>query len=149
MDIIEKEFLVKGILGLSEVADFIVELSSKSNVFFLKGDLGAGKTTLVQEVCKKFGTKDQVVSPSFSLVNIYSYDKGEIYHIDLYRLNDMAEAIDLGIEEYLYSNNICFIEWPQIIENISPDLYFEINIEILEQSKRKITITRKEAFLIA
>jgi tRNA threonylcarbamoyladenosine biosynthesis protein TsaE len=144
-----KEFTVEGIKGLDHVAKYIIELSDKSKVFYLKGDLGARKTTLVQQIGDLLGTKDQIVSPSFALVNIYKYKKGEIYHIDLYRLNDMDEAIDLGIEDYLYSDNFCFIEWPQIIENISPDLYFEINIEIIEKNKRKITIESKEAFLIA
>jgi len=139
-----KEFIVDGINGLNSVADYIIELSSISKVFYLKGDLGAGKTTLVQAICKKLGSVDQVVSPSFALVNIYSSTHGEIYHIDLYRLNDLDEAIDLGIEDYLYSSNYCFIEWPQIIEHISPEIYFEINIEMLSENKRKIGFLKNE-----
>ncbi|HHH52971.1 MAG TPA: tRNA (adenosine(37)-N6)-threonylcarbamoyltransferase complex ATPase subunit type 1 TsaE, partial [Bacteroidetes bacterium] len=69
---------------------------------------------------------------------------GEIYHIDLYRLDNLDEIIDLGIEDYLYSDNFCFVEWPEMIENISPEEYFEINIEILNDFKRKIIILRKE-----
>ena len=137
-----KEFIVNSIEDLSIIADYIINLED-SKVFFLKGNLGTGKTTFVQQICKKLGSIDNVVSPSFALVNNYSSKKGEIYHIDLYRLNDIEEAVDLGIEEYLYSDNFCFIEWPEIIESISPESYFEINIEILDETQRKIVILKK------
>lgn len=137
-----KEFLIDGIEELNEVANYITKIKD-SNVFFLKGNLGAGKTTFVQQVCNSLGVKDQATSPSFALVNIYNSSSGEIYHIDLYRLNDVEEAIDLGIEDYLYSNNYCFIEWPELIESIAPEVYYEININILGDSKRKIVILKK------
>ena len=137
-----KEFIVEGIEELNVVVNYLTEIND-SKVFFLNGNLGAGKTTFIQQVCKSLGVKDQVTSPSFALVNIYDSSGGEIYHIDLYRLNDIEEAIDLGIEDYLYSNNYCFIEWPEIIENIAPEVYYEININILEESKRKIVILKK------
>ncbi len=141
---IVKEYIINGIDELDEVAKYISKLESKYNLFYLKGNLGAGKTTLIQKISTILGSPDQVVSPSFALVNIYNSSQGEIYHIDLYRLEDIEEAIDLGIEDYLYSGNYCFVEWPELIENISPEEYFEINIEILDDFKRKIIILKNE-----
>ncbi len=141
---IAKEYIINGIDELDEVAKFISKLESKYNLFYLKGNLGAGKTTLIQKIAVILGSPDQVVSPSFALVNIYNSSQGEIYHIDLYRLEDIEEAIDLGIEDYLYNSNYCFVEWPELIENISPEEYFEINIEILDDFKRKIIILKNE-----
>lgn len=141
---IAKEYIINGIDELDEVAKFISKLESKYNLFYLKGNLGAGKTTLIQKIAAILGSPDQVVSPSFALVNIYNSSQGEIYHIDLYRLEDIEEAIDLGIEDYLYNSNYCFVEWPELIENISPEEYFEINIEILDDFKRKIIILKNE-----
>ncbi|HEB61922.1 MAG TPA: tRNA (adenosine(37)-N6)-threonylcarbamoyltransferase complex ATPase subunit type 1 TsaE [Bacteroidetes bacterium] len=141
---IVKEYIINGIDELDEVAKYISKLESKYNLFYLKGNLGAGKTTLIQKIATILGSPDQVVSPSFALVNIYNSSQGEIYHIDLYRLEDIEEAIDLGIEDYLYSRNYCFVEWPELIENISPEEYFEINIEILDDFKRKIIILKNE-----
>lgn len=138
------EFIVKDILGLGEVAEYLSRIKSKYNLFYFKGNLGAGKTTLIQKISGILGSKDRVVSPSFALVNIYDSPKGEIYHIDLYRLENVEEAIDLGIEDYLYSDNYCFVEWPEIIESISPEEYYEINIEILGDFIRKIVILKKE-----
>ena len=139
-----KEYIVNGIDELDEISRYISNLESKYNLFYFKGNLGAGKTTLIQKISTALGSGDQVVSPSFALVNIYDSSQGEIYHIDLYRLKDLEEAIDLGIEDYLYSQNYCFVEWPELIENISPEEYFEINIEILDDFKRKIIILKKE-----
>lgn len=139
-----KEFIVEDLEGYDTVAKYLLGLKSKYNLFYLKGDLGAGKTTLVQKVSEYLDAEDQVVSPSFALINIYDSPNGEIYHIDLYRLDNLDEIIDLGIEDYLYSDNFCFVEWPEMIENISPEEYFEINIEILNDFKRKIIILRKE-----
>jgi tRNA threonylcarbamoyladenosine biosynthesis protein TsaE len=139
-----KEYIANNIEDLEEIAGYIKKLQSKYNLFYFKGNLGAGKTTLIQKICLALGSEDRIVSPSFALVNIYNSLKGEIYHIDLYRLEDMEEAIDLGIEDYLYSPNYCFVEWPELIENISPEEFFEINIEILDDFKRKIVILKKE-----
>lgn len=139
-----KEFIVEGIENLDSVADYIVEISSNHKVFFLNGDLGAGKTTLVKKVCEKLGSNDRIVSPTFALVNIYDSNFSEIYHIDLYRLDNIEEAIELGIEDYLYSNKYCFIEWASIIKPISPEIYFEINIEILDINKRKVVILEQQ-----
>ena len=140
------EFIIDDVRQLNKVAERIVANAGDIKVWFFKGDLGAGKTALIQEICKILDVEDVVVSPSFALVNVYNNgkDKKEIYHIDLYRLKNTEEAIDLGIEDYLYSGNYCFIEWPQIIEDIAPGVYLEIEMEILPDSKRKIKINKKK-----
>ncbi len=141
---INKKFIIHNINELDEVANFIIKISKNSKIFYLTGDLGSGKTTLVQKICKILGSKDTIVSPSFALVNIYDSKVGDIYHIDLYRLNDIEEIINLGIEDYLYNSNYCFVEWPQLLKNISPELYYEININIIDNNSRKIEILLKE-----
>lgn len=93
-------------------------------VFAFDGPMGAGKTTFIKKLCETMGTMDVVNSPTFAIVNVYDVEqpyKGEVYHFDCYRLKDIREAMDFGAEEYLYSGNYCFIEWPHIIENILPD----------------------------
>jgi len=139
-----KEFTITNIDELNIIADYVINQSSISKLFYLKGDLGAGKTTFIQYICNKLKTKDKVVSPSFALINIYNSTFGDIYHIDLYRIKDIEEAIDLGIEDYLYSDNYCFIEWADIIKPISPEVYFEIKIDILDNNSRHIVITKIE-----
>jgi len=139
-----KDFIIKDIYELDIVANYILEISKLSKLFYLKGDLGAGKTTLVQHICNKLNTTDKVVSPSFALINIYNSNDNEIYHIDLYRIKDLEEAIDLGIEDYIYNDNYCFVEWADIIKPISPEIYFEIEIKILNKNSRQIVITKIE-----
>ena len=81
--------------------------------------MGAGKTTFIKKLCEEMGTADVVNSPTFAIVNVYDVEqpyKGEVYHFDCYRLKDIREAMDFGAEEYLYSGNCCFIEWPRLIE---------------------------------
>lgn len=137
------QFTISGVEQLNEIAsDILMEFSDK-RVFFLKGNLGAGKTSLIQYVCKHLGIKEKVVSPSFAIINIYRSEVHQIYHIDLYRLNKTEEAIDLGIEEYLYSGDYCFIEWPEMIEGIYSSPLVNIDIDILENKERLITITEK------
>ena len=91
-------------------------LSSGAKILLLEGELGAGKTTLVKALCIALDSKDEVTSPTFGLVNEYRAGNGNpIYHIDLYRLNTIEEAIQIGVEEYLFSGTWCFIEWPELI----------------------------------
>ena len=110
-----------------------------TRLYLITGDLGAGKTTLVTEFCKQLGVIDQVSSPTFSIINEYSTSKGDnIYHLDLYRLKDDEEAINIGIEDYLYTTNYTFIEWPEIIEHFLPDDILRIHIQNIDKSTRKI-----------
>lgn len=103
--------------------------------------MGAGKTTLIKEICKQLGVEDNISSPTFSLVNEYETKNGELaYHFDFYRITDEEEALDIGIEDYFYSGNWCFIEWPENVENLLPLDAVEIHITILEDGKRNIQL---------
>ena len=110
----------------------------KYNVVTFVGDLGSGKTTLIQSLGKELGVKDNISSPTFSIINEYSGNNGPVYHIDLYRLKDESEAMDIGIEEYLYGDGVCMIEWPQIILDICPYPHIMIKIENLGKFTRTL-----------
>ena len=112
-------------------------------VFAFDGVMGAGKTTFIKQMVKEMGSMDIVNSPTFAIVNVYDVEqphKGEVYHFDCYRLKDIREAIDFGAEEYLYSGNYCFIEWPEKIEALLPEDTVWVKIEPQENGERKLTI---------
>ena len=112
-------------------------------VFAFDGQMGAGKTTFIKKLCEEMGTLDVVNSPTFAIVNVYDVErpyKGEVYHFDCYRLKDIREAMDFGAEEYLYSGNYCFIEWPEMIEALLPEDTVWIKIEPQENGNRLLTI---------
>ena len=123
-----------------KVSDYLIK-NKKSNIFLLSGNMGSGKTTFIQSLCKNFGVLDNVLSPTFSLVNEYILNsKLLIYHFDLYRVKSVEELIEIGFDEYIYSKNICLIEWPEIAKEIIPNNNIRIEIEINENLKRNITI---------
>lgn len=106
-------------IEMAEVAEIITNYFQNEKLFTFTGDLGAGKTTLISMICKELGSVDDVSSPTYSLVNEYKTNKGEtIYHIDCYRINSIEEAIDAGIEDVMYSDAFCFIEWPSKIKTL-------------------------------
>ncbi|HFA48916.1 MAG TPA: tRNA (adenosine(37)-N6)-threonylcarbamoyltransferase complex ATPase subunit type 1 TsaE [Bacteroidetes bacterium] len=136
---------INNIKEIGFAASQILNFSKTAKTFALSGDLGAGKTTLVQAICRHLGITENVTSPTFSLVNEYPFqDKnGEaklLRHLDLYRLKTIEEALGIGIEDYLYDGNYCFIEWPELIEALLPTDTVNINISILNDSSRKILI---------
>lgn len=104
---------------IPEVASKVLE-ETKHKIVLFYGDMGVGKTTLIKELAKKLGVKDGLSSPTFSIVNEHQMDNGLLYHFDFYRLQNEAEAFDIGVEEYFYSGHWNFIEWPQIIEKLLP-----------------------------
>ena len=115
-------------------------------VFAFDGQMGAGKTTFIKSLCEAMGTEDIVNSPTFAIVNVYDVEqpyKGEVYHFDCYRLKDIREAMDFGAEEYLYSGNYCFIEWPEMIEPLLPEDTVYIKIVPLENGDRELRIERR------
>lgn len=112
-------------------------------VFAFEGQMGAGKTTFIKKLCEEMGTMDIVNSPTFAIVNVYDVEqpyKGEVYHFDCYRLKDIREAMDFGAEEYLYSGNYCFIEWPEKIEALLPEDTVRVKIEVQENGERKLVM---------
>jgi tRNA threonylcarbamoyladenosine biosynthesis protein TsaE len=132
---------VNSLTDLDQVARQILDFAGAKRCFLLYGEIGAGKTTLVNKICRLLGAKEAANSPTFSLVNEYTYvadgRRQLIYHIDLYRLDSLAEAMDIGIEDYLYSGAYCFVEWPELIEELVPEDALKIKIEITEDSGRK------------
>ena len=124
--------------GLNEVEQvtnqLITNVKTKTLLFY--GNMGVGKTTLIKTIVKNLGSDDEVSSPTFSIVNEYKLKDKKIYHFDLYRINDIEEAYDFGIEDYLNSDNWKLIEWPELIEPILFDDFDKICIEIDDKSKR-------------
>ena len=128
------------ITELNQVAKEILSTAKNKSLLFY-GEMGAGKTTLIKELCKELGIEDVANSPTFSLVNEYHTSKNEIvYHFDFYRIEDENEAYDIGIEDYFYSDAWCLIEWPQNIENLLPLESTEIHISVLENGQRNIQL---------
>ena len=120
---------------ISRAADHIID-HKKHAVIRIDGAMGAGKTTLISEICKKMGVLEATSSPTFSLVNNYQGKKEPIYHFDFYRINNLSEALDLGCEEYMDNRNYCFIEWPEKSFGIIPNNC--IQISILKKNSERI-----------
>ncbi len=123
--------------------DIIANADSKILLFY--GEMGVGKTTLIKEIVKQLGSSDIVSSPTFSLVNeYYSNTSANIYHFDFYRILSEEEALDIGIEEYFYSNNWCLVEWPNKVENLLPLKSTFITITINNNQQRTIELKNNE-----
>ncbi len=119
---------------------FINQIGDRT-VFAFNGKMGAGKTTFIKAICEVMGVQETVNSPTFSIVNEYEASDGRIiYHFDCYRITKIQEALDLGAEEYLYSGNLCFIEWSENIAPLLPDTIVNVEIEEVVDGKREITI---------
>ena len=130
-----------GVDVISTAAKKVVEMAGSEKIWIFKGEMGAGKTTLIKALAEEFHIQDQISSPTFGIVNEYQNDSGdEFYHFDFYRLDDPTEALDIGIEEYFYSQNYCWLEWAEKIAEFLPDQYFLVSIEILSATERKITL---------
>ena len=125
----EMEFHVQGVDGLAEVSDFLISQRDKADVVAFYGPMGAGKTTLIKDLCHRMGVTDEVNSPTFAIVNEYVTIDGEsVYHFDFYRIKKLEEAYDIGYENYFYSGNLCLIEWPELIEPLLPERYLRVDI---------------------
>jgi len=124
---------------LSTIALKIIECKMEERVFAIKGKMGAGKTTLIKAFCDVLEVEDVVSSPTFALVNEYHTDKGSpVFHFDFYRVKKIEEVFDIGYEEYFFSNEYCFIEWPEIVRELLPESYVYINIEVGKNEERII-----------
>lgn len=121
---------------LSEIADALLQFAGKERVFLFEGEMAAGKTTFIKELCLKLGVKESVSSPTYSIVNEYVGHDRRIFHFDFYRIKSEEEAFDIGFEEYVYSDAICLIEWPENIPSLIPDHFVKVKIEIGENNER-------------
>lgn len=123
-------------------AKAIIDRTSCRGVVAFFGEMGAGKTTLIREVCAQLGVEDTVTSPTFALVNHYfSEEAGDIFHFDFYRIEKLEEAYDLGYDEYFDSGALCLVEWPEKIESLLPEETVKVGIEITGPSSRIVTIS--------
>jgi tRNA threonylcarbamoyladenosine biosynthesis protein TsaE len=132
------------IFSLDEIDNVAQKILSENpkKVILFNGNMGVGKTTLIKALTKKLGVNDSTSSPTFSLVNEYqSNDNQYIYHFDVYRLKNEIEALDMGIDEYLYSGHWCFIEWSENIPNLIPEEHSTIKIEMLTDGKRHLNLS--------
>ena len=124
---------------INETAKAVLADMSNNKVLAFHGEMGAGKTTFIHALCEVMGVQDVVTSPTFSIINQYkTKDEQTVYHMDLYRIKDENEAINAGIEDCLYSGNICLVEWPEKAEGIFPDNTLHITITSVDDNTRKL-----------
>lgn len=134
-------FIAKSAEELSQIAPKILEAIGNKRVVTFDAPMGAGKTTLIKALCESIGTDSIVNSPTFAIVNDYEMNNGDsVFHFDMYRLKNIIEAVDMGCEEYFYSGNYCFIEWPEIVTSLLPNDIAEIKISVGNDGTRTITV---------
>lgn len=126
----------------SKIAEEVIKFAGNEKIFLFYGDMGAGKTTLIKSLCEFLGVAEPATSPTFSIVNEYIGANDNIYHFDFYRLKKQEEALDMGYEEYFFSGNYCFIEWPEKIADLLPDHYIRIDIKVLTDNERQLTFKK-------
>jgi tRNA threonylcarbamoyladenosine biosynthesis protein TsaE len=130
---------IKDLSQLQESAKLLLNHFPDERVFAFYGAMGAGKTTFIKAICHELGSNDYVTSPTFALINEYTRNGGSvIYHFDFYRIKKIEEAFDLGYEDYIYSGNYCFIEWPEMIEQLLPGGIVEVRIKEDEKGIRQV-----------
>jgi tRNA threonylcarbamoyladenosine biosynthesis protein TsaE len=137
---VEDEFQIESPRQLDDLAPKIITLARDHKVWLFEGDMGAGKTTTIQALCRAFKVTDQVTSPSYSLMNEYHSATDIFYHFDFYRIQHENEALDIGADEFFDSGKICFIEWPNKVNSILPQRNMVVNISIIESDIRLIKI---------
>jgi len=135
----ERVIVIEGIDSIADAAEQFLADIAGSNIIALYGAMGAGKTTLIKAICKALGVEESVTSPTFTIVNEYRTSEDEpIYHFDFYRIEKLAEAFDIGFEEFVESNNLCLIEWPEKVEQILPGNTLRVKIEVTDDGHRRL-----------
>lgn len=137
----EKIIEYSNLARLPSVAKQIIDFGKDEKIWIFEGEMGAGKTTIITAICKELGVQSHIQSPTFSLVNEYETSGEIIYHFDFYRIKQEIEAMDMGVEEYLYSGNLCMIEWASKIENLLPLQYLKVRIETNFGDERKVILS--------
>ena len=137
-----KEIRIDSLSTINQAAQKFVEQMGDRKVFALYGEMGAGKTTFVKAICEALGVTDTITSPTFAIVNEYHAETtgNSIFHFDFYRINKIEEAYDFGYEDYFFSGNICFIEWPERVDPLLPDDCVRITITVDEDESRNVRI---------
>jgi tRNA threonylcarbamoyladenosine biosynthesis protein TsaE len=130
---------INSINELAQAADELLNAFPDDRIFAFYGKMGAGKTTFIKALCRVMGSTDNITSPTFALVNEYdTASTAKIYHFDFYRVRNSEEALDIGLDEYLYSEQYCFMEWPEKVESLLPEKLVEVHIEEQSPSSRQI-----------
>ena len=133
------EITITSLDNINEAAREFVAAMGDNTVFAFYGKMGAGKTTFIKAVCECLGVTDVINSPTFAIVNEYRSDSGElIYHFDFYRIKKLEEVYDMGYEDYFYSGALCFIEWPELVEELLPTDAVKVSIEEKEDGSRVV-----------
>lgn len=141
------DIIIKDIEHIREAAREFIKQIGDRHVFAFYGKMGAGKTTFVKAICEELGVEDVITSPTFAIINEYTIDKLQtsnikhqsIYHFDFYRIKKLEEVYDMGYEDYFYSGALCFIEWPELIEDILPDDAVRVSIAEQEDGSRLVS----------
>ena len=132
---------IKSLEQIEEAAIKFVNQMNNNTVFAFYGEMGAGKTTFIKEICKVLGVSDTITSPTFAIINEYKAKKDKkIYHFDFYRINKIEEAFDFGYEDYFYSDSVCFIEWPERVESLLPPNCVNVTVTVNQDDSRSIYI---------
>lgn len=127
---------------IDEAALEFIRAMGDNTVFAFHGDMGAGKTTFIKAICENLGVSDTINSPTFSIVNEYRSDSGElIYHFDFYRINKIEEVFDFGYEDYFYSGSLCFIEWPEKVDTLLPKDTVNVYVKVQEDGSREVSLS--------
>jgi tRNA threonylcarbamoyladenosine biosynthesis protein TsaE len=123
-----------------DTAHWLIEQCTQSKILLFIGDLGAGKTTTITYLCRLLGVTTEISSPTYSIINEYVTNSGRVFHMDLYRLNSLDEALEIGLDDYFYTDEYCLIEWPQVyMDHIEVPYYF-IEIDTIDTATRAISL---------
>ena len=135
------EIKIKSLDGIADAARQFVDAMGENKVFAMFGPMGVGKTTFVKAVCEILGVEDTITSPTFAIVNEYRTNTGDqIFHFDFYRIRKVEEVYDMGYEDYVYSGAMCFLEWPELIEELLPEDAVRVTLSEEEDGTRTITL---------
>jgi tRNA threonylcarbamoyladenosine biosynthesis protein TsaE len=134
------EIVINNIKDINKAARTFIDYMPEGNVIAFYGNMGAGKTTFIKALCEELGVEDEVTSPTFAIVNEYTCTNApsKIYHFDFYRIKKLEEVYDMGYEDYFYSDSLCLIEWPELIEELLPDDVTKVHIIEQSDGSRKI-----------
>lgn len=134
-----KTISIKSLDTIDQAAENFLDAMGEVKIVAFSGEMGAGKTTLIQALCRRLGVSSEVNSPTFSLVNQYFTQSGQsVFHFDLYRIEDPAELFDMGYEEYFFSGDLCFIEWPEKASHLIPEEALRVAIKVHEDQSREL-----------